>query len=150
MAIVGIVIGVLALMATVWGVYYARGQLREAQKVRKENQRFIENQMRDDDLWSEKSVRASQVLCVVAPRFVQGNANRPSGDALCLLFPDYVVRNRILSHLIEKRSGLVYTMRPLDVSQLRLKPTRELIDLVLARIEEFKTQDSELANRIGL
>jgi hypothetical protein len=150
MAIVGIVIGVLALMATVWGVYYARGQLREAQKVRKENQRFIENQMRDDDLWSEKSVRASQVLCVVAPRFVQGNANRPSGDALCLLFPDYVVRNRILSHLIEKQSGLVYTMRPLDVSQLRLKPTRELIDLVLARIEEFKTQDSELANRIGL
>jgi hypothetical protein len=150
MAIVGIVIGVLALMATVWGVYYARGQLREAQKVRKENKRFIENQMRDDDLWSEKSVRASQVLCAVAPRFVQGNANRPSGDALCLLFPDYVVRNRILSHLIEKRSGLVYTMRPLDVSQLRLKPTRELIDLVLARIEEFKTQDSELANRIGL
>jgi hypothetical protein len=150
MAIVGIVIGVLALMATVWGVYYARGQLREAQKVRKENKRFIENQMRDDDLWSEKSVRASQVLCAVAPRFVQGNANRPSGDALCLLFPDYVVRNRILSHLIEKQSGLVYTMRPLDVSQLRLKPTRELIDLVLARIEEFKTQDSELANRIGL
>jgi hypothetical protein len=149
MAIVGIVIGVLALMATVWGVYYARGQLREAQKVRKE-QRFIENQMRDDDLRSEKSVRASQVLCAVAPPFVQGNANRPSGYALYLLFPDYVVRNRILSHLIEKQSGLVYTMRPLDVSQLRLKPTRELIDLVLARIEEFKTQDSELANRIGL
>ena len=150
MAVAGIVIGVLALMATVWGVYYARGQLREAQKVRSQNQLFIENQMRDDDLWSEKSVHASQVLCSVAPRFVQGNANRPGGDALCLLFPDYVIRNRILSHLIEKQSGLVYTIRPLDVNQLRLKPMRELIDLVLARIEEFKTQDSELANRIGL
>ena len=70
--------------------------------------------------------------------------------ALCLLFPDYSVRNRVLSHLIEKQSGLVYTMRPLDVSQLRLKPMRELIDMVLARIEQFKTQDSESANKIGL
>lgn len=150
MAIVGTVIGVLAFIATAWGVYYARGQLREAQEIRMQNQLFIENQTREDDLWSEKNVRASELLCKVAPRFVQGGPGRPSGDALCLLFPDYSVRNRILSHLIEKQSGLVYTMRPLDVSQLRLKPMRELIDMVLARIEQLKTQDSELANKIGL
>jgi hypothetical protein len=33
MAIIGTVIGVLAFIATAWGVYYARGQLREAKKT---------------------------------------------------------------------------------------------------------------------
>lgn len=150
MAIFGIVISVLALLATGWGVYYARGQLREAQRVREQNRDFIENQMKEDDLWSEKYTRASQVLCAVAPRSVQGSANRPGGDALCVLFPDYAVRNRILSYLIEKQSGLVYTMRPLDVTQLRLKPMRDLIDLVLDKIAGFKAQDPDIANRMGL
>lgn len=150
MEIVGIIIGALALIATVWGAYYGRGQLREARKVSMQNQKFSENQIQQDDLWSEKSARASEILCKVAPRFVQGGPGRPSGDALCLLFPDYDVRNRILSHLIEKQSGLVYTMRPLDVSQLRLKPMRDLIDLILNRIADFKTQDPELSKRIGL
>jgi hypothetical protein len=150
MSFVEILIAALALVATIWGVYYARGQLREAQRVQQQNQTFIENQKKDDDLWSEKCVSVSQQLCVVAPRFIQGNANRPSGEALCLLFPDHVTRNRILSHLIEKQCGLVYTMRPLDVNQLRLKPMRDLIDLALTRIEEFKTQDPELAGRMGL
>lgn len=150
MAFVGILIAALALVATISGVYYARGQLREAQRLQQQNQNFIENQRKEDDLWSEKCVRASQQLCAVAPRFVQGNANRPGGDALCLLFPDHATRNRILSHLIEKQSGLVCTMRPLDVNQLRLKPMRDLIDFVVARIEELKTQDAELAGRMGL
>jgi hypothetical protein len=110
---IGTLVGVLALIATARGVYYARGQLREAQRVRQQNQAFIANQMKDDDLWSERSMHASQALCNVAPRFVQGGPSRPSGDALCLLFPDHSQGNRILSHLIEKQSGLVYTMRPL-------------------------------------
>lgn len=150
MSFVGILIAALALVATIWGVYYARGQLREARRVQQQNQMFIENQKKEDDLWSEKCVRASQQLCTVAPKFIQGNASRPSGEALCLLFPDYVIRNHILSHLIEKQSGLVYTMRSLDVSQLRLKSMRDLIALVLTRIEEIKTQDAELVHRMGL
>jgi hypothetical protein len=78
MAIIGTVIGVLAFIATAWGVYYARGQLREAQEIRMQNQLFIENQTREDDLWSEKSVRASELLCKVAPRFVQGGPGIPT------------------------------------------------------------------------
>jgi hypothetical protein len=150
MGLFGAAIGVLALIATAWGVYYARGQLREARRVREENEAFIQRQMQEDDLWSEKCVRVAQVLCAVAPRFLQGNANKPGGDALCLLFPDYALRNRVLSHLIEKQSGLVYTMRPLDVTQLRLKPMRELIDMVLKRIEEYKAEDADFATRMGL
>jgi hypothetical protein len=97
MAIVGTVIGVLAFIATACDVYYARGQLREAQKNRVQNQLFIENRIRENDLWSEKNVRASELLCKIASRFVQGGPGRPSGDALSLLFPDYSVRNRILT-----------------------------------------------------
>lgn len=151
------VISVLALLATICGVYYARRQLREAERVREQTKEFTDNQKRDDenqrrgdDLWAEKQVRVSLILCAVAPYSFQGDTKRPGGDALGLLFPDYAVRNRILSLLIEKQSVLSYTMRPLDVSQLRLKPLRELIDLVLNRIEEFKSQDPDVAKRIGL
>jgi hypothetical protein len=71
-----------------------------------QNQLFIDNQIREADLCSEKNVRASELLCKIAPRFVQGGPGRPSGDALCLLFPDYSVRNRILSYLIQKQPNL--------------------------------------------
>lgn len=60
MAFVGILIAALALVATISGVYYARGQLREAQRLQQQNQNSIENQKKEDDLWSEKCVRASR------------------------------------------------------------------------------------------
>jgi hypothetical protein len=56
----------------------------------------------------------------------------------------------VLSHLIEHKGGLDYIARPLDVSQLRLNPLRELIDLVLSRFEEFKAKDPDIAKRMGL
>jgi len=65
----------------------------------------------------------------LAPRFIQGSAGQPSGYALSILFPDPSLRTRVLSHLIEHKGGLDYIARPLDVSQLRLNPLRELIDL---------------------
>jgi len=110
----------------------------------------VARQQQEDDLWSGKFVNVAQSLCRVAPKFVQGNANSPGGDALCLLFRDYALRTRILSHLIEKQTGLSYTMRPFDVAQLRLKPMRELIDSVLKRIEEYKTENANFARRMGL
>jgi len=141
---------VLAFLATLWGVYYSRQQLNEAKGIREENQRFFEDQRKEDNVWSEKCVRASQILCAVAPRFIQGSANQPGGHALCLLFPDPSLRTRVLSHLIEQNSGLVYIVRGLDVSQLRLNPMRELVDLVLNRFEEFKVKNADVAKRMGL
>jgi hypothetical protein len=150
LALVLIVLPVLAVLATLWGVYYSRQQLNEAKRIRKENQKFFEDQRREDNMWSEKCLRASQILCAAAPRFIQGSANRPGGDALGILFPDHGLRTRVLSHLIEQKSGLVYIARPLDVNQLRLNPMRELVDLVLNRFEEFKAQDADVAKRMGL
>ena len=57
---------VLAFLATLWGVYYSRQQLNEAKRIREENQRFFEDQRKEDNVWSEKCVRASQILCAVA------------------------------------------------------------------------------------
>jgi hypothetical protein len=128
------VLPVLAVLATLWGVYYSRQQLNEAKRIREENQKFFEDQRREDNVWSEKCVYVSQMLCTVAPRFIQGSANRPGADALGILFPDPSLRTRVLSHLIEQKSGLVYIARPLDTNQLRLRPMRELIDLVLKKI----------------
>ena len=144
------IISVLALLGTLAGVYYARGHLREARRVREENDQAVARQRQEDDLWSGKFVGVAQTLCRVAPRFIQGNANSPGGDGLCLLFPDPVLRTRILSHLIEKQTGLSYMMRPFDIAQLRLKPMRELIDLVLKRIEEYKVENADFAGRMGL
>lgn len=145
-----IVFPVLAVLATLWGVCYTRQQLKEAKRIREENQKLFEDQRREDNSWSEKCVRASQTLCAVAPRFIQGSAGQPSGYALSILFPDPSLRTRVLSHLIEQKNGLVYIARPLDVSQLRLNPMRELIDLVLSRFEEFKAKDPGVAERMGL
>jgi hypothetical protein len=141
---------VLAVLATLWGVYYSRQQLKEAKRIREENQKLFEDQRREDNTWSEKCVSASQTLCAVAPRFVQGSTGQPSGYALSILFPDPSLRTSVLSHLIEQKSGLVYIARPLDVSQLRLNPMRELIDLVLSRFEEFKAKEPDVAKRMGL
>jgi hypothetical protein len=150
LALVLVVLPVLAFLATLWGVYYARQQLKEARRIREENQRFAENQRAGDNAWSEKCVQAAQTLCAVAPRFLQGSANQPGGDALGILFPDLNLRIRVLSHLIEQKSGLVYIARPLDVTQLRLSPMRELIDLVLKRFEEFRAEYPDVAKRMGL
>lgn len=144
------IISVLALLGTLAGAYYTRGQLREAKRVREENDQAAARQREEDDLWSEKFASVAQTLCRVAPRFIQGNANSPGGDALCLLFPDYALRNRILSHLIERQTGLTYMMRPFDMAQVRLKPMRELIDLVLKRVEEYKAENADFARRMGL
>ena len=144
------IISVLALLGTLAGAYYARSQLSEARRIREEHDQAATRQRQEDDLWSARFVSTAETLCRVAPKFIQGNANNPSGDALCLLFPDPGLRTRILSHLIEKQTGLTYTMRPFDVAQLRLKPMRELIDSVLKRIEEYKTENPDFARRMGL
>jgi len=144
------IISVLALLGTLAGAYYARGQLREVKRVREEHDQALARQQQEDDLWSERFVSVAETLCRVAPKFIQGNANSPGGDVLCLLFPDYALRTRILSHLIEKQTGLSYTMRPFDVAQLRLKPMRDLIESVLKRIEEYKTENTDSARRMGL
>jgi hypothetical protein len=141
---------VLAVLATLWGVYYSRQQLKEAKRIREENHKLFDDQRREDNAWSGKCARASQALCALAPRFIQGSAGQPSGYALSILFPDPSLRTRVLSHLIEHKGGLDYIARPLDVSQLRLNPLRELIDLVLSRFEEFKAKDPDIAKRMGL
>lgn len=147
---IGIALAVVAILATLWGVYYARKQLNEAKQIREQNQTFLERQQAEDNLWSEKYVRAAQILCLVAPRFLQGAANKPGGNSLDLLFPAFNTRNQVLSLLIEQKSGLVYMIRPLDVTQLRLKPLRDLIDRVLNRFEEFKSAEQDFAKRMGL
>jgi hypothetical protein len=74
------------------------GSCAKPEEFHMQNEFFIENQIREDGLWSEKNVRASELLCKVAPRFVQGGPGRPSGEHFAF-FPRHRVRNRILSHL---------------------------------------------------
>jgi len=43
-----------------------------------------------------------------------------------------------------------YTLRPIDISQLRLKANHDLIDLVLATVEKFKRQKTDEAKELRL
>jgi len=155
MAILGIVIGVLALLATAWGVYYSRGQLREAEKVREENQRFAKQQREEDDTWAEKYVRAGKLLCRIADadRFAIFPAKAARvmylGGSLGMLFGEDV-RKQILGQLIEEQNGNNYALRPIDVPRLRLKATRDLIDLVLATLGRFQKEKPSEAKELGL
>jgi hypothetical protein len=151
-----IVIGMAALLATLGGVYYSRGQLREAEKVREQNQIFAEKQAREDDLWADKCVKAGTLLCQIAdwdrPDFFGGGAGKRAvylGGNLEMLF-GRDVRKHILGQLIEKQNDNTYTLRPIDVSQLRLKATRDLIDMVLATVEKFQKQKPGEAKELGL
>lgn len=147
-----IVIGVVAVLATLWGVYYARGQLQEAQKIREQNERFAENQMKDDDLWAEKYIKAAQLLCKIA------DMDKPSlfgparvvyaGGPLRVIFAEDVSK-RILGQLIERQHDGSYFPRPIETSQLRLKATRDLIDLVLVSMERFQAQKPNESKELG-
>jgi len=140
---------VLAVLATLWGVYYSRQQLKEAKRIREENHKLFDDQRREDNAWSGKCARASQALCALAPRFIQGSAGQPSGYALSILFPDPSLRTRVLSHLIEHKGGLDYIARPLDVSQFALEPAAGTDRSGPEQIEEFKAKDPDIAKRDG-
>src|SRR6266850_3819837 len=137
-----ILLGVAALAATLWGVDYSRRQLSEAKRVREENRAFAENQAKEDDLWSEKYVKAGTLLCQLADwdrLLLFGGEKRAVylGGNLEMLFGKDV-RKHILGQLIEKQDDNTYSLRPIDNSQLRLKATRDLIDLVLATVGSFQ------------
>jgi len=147
--ILGVVFGALAFLATLWGVYYSRNQLREAKKLRQENQTFIEKQMQEDDVWSEKYAKAGMLLCKIAGTRIVGNVLYRNG-ALTVVFHDENVRKLIVSHLIEQQGSHEYIIRPYDLPQLRLKPTRDLIDVVLATTEKFKEEQPDATKELGL
>ncbi|SRR6266478_2374685 len=149
-----IVIGVAALAASLWGVYYSRGQLSEAKKVREENRTAIEKQAKEDDLWADKYVKAGKLLCQIADwdrlNLFRGEKRAIYlGGNLEMLFGKDVHKH-ILGQLIEKQNDNTYALRPIDTSQLRLKATRDLIDLVLAAFDKFQKQKPQEAKELGL
>jgi hypothetical protein len=154
MAILGIMIGVLALAATIWGVYYSRGQLREAQRIREENKTFGEREKKDDDLWAGKYVRAATLLCKIAdtdrfPAVFYPRKIFYLGGTLTAVFSEDVCK-QIVGQLIERQKDDSYVLRPMDTSQLRLKATRDLIDLVLVTLERFQAEKPKEAKELGL
>jgi hypothetical protein len=154
MAILGILVGVLALVATIWGAVFSRGQLREAKAIRAQNERTALVQMEEDNLWAEKQVRAATMLCRIAdldklPMFGSSTKIIYMGGTLSAIFPEDV-RKQILGQLIERQHDDSYAVRPIDTSQLRLKATRDLIDLVLETIEKIRKQKPHQAKDLGL
>jgi hypothetical protein len=121
-----LVISILALVATAVGVYYSRGQLREAKKVREDNRRLIEDQQREDDLWSDKYVKAGKLLCRIADMDRIGMKVHFLGGTLGMLFGEDV-RKHILGLLIEQRT------RPLTAASWR--PLRRFPDHVLVLVK---------------
>jgi type II secretory pathway pseudopilin PulG len=150
-----LVISILALLATAAGVYYSRGQLQQADAARDESRRLIEQQQAEDNLWADKYLRAGTLLCRIGDTDrlgVFGTNKRtivfPNG-VLGMLFTDNVYKH-IMSQLIERQDDQSCAVRPMDVSQLRLKANRDLIDLVLATVENFQQQKPGEAKELGL
>jgi len=157
MAILGILIGVLALVATLWGVFYSRGQLREAKAIREQSERNAAAQMEEDNLWAEKQIKAATLLCKLADTdrldlfggFGGKVKTLYAGGSVGMLFGDDV-RKQILGQLIEKNDDNTYALRPIDISQLRLKATRDLIDFVLVTFKKFQKEKPKEAKDVGL
>jgi hypothetical protein len=145
---------VITLLIGAVTIYLAHGQLREARRVREQNLTFVEKQMKEDNLWADKYFRAATILCKIAdmdrlPMFGSSGRTVYLGGPLGALFSEDV-RKHILGQLIERQNDDTYAPRPIDTSQLRLKATRDLIELVLEKVEKSRTQKPNEAKDLGL
>jgi hypothetical protein len=135
---------ILALIAGVLSAFYGRGQLREAKRVREETLKLSEKQKQEDDAWAEKHVKAGQLLCRLADmdktNLVARNGRyvMRQSHSLEMMFGDDVFRH-ILGQLIQQQDDQTFALRPIDVTQLRLKANRDLIDSVLARFSNSQS-----------
>ncbi len=91
LAVVVTIISVLALLGTLVGVYYARGQLREARKVREENAEAFARQHEaesEESEWANRHERLVSQLTKITPTLTV----QPPGVPATLPIPFYFSR----------------------------------------------------------
>lgn len=142
---VNTVLALAALYLALRSTHYGKKQVQLQQEQKDEDTRL----KKEDDEWCRRFTEAADLVCRVGSRFFMGSANLPGGDGFSILFPDPQTRLQIESLIIE-RDGHHFRIRQLSGDVLRMPLTRQLIEAILNRCEQFKKEDPETAKRLTL
>jgi hypothetical protein len=113
-AVVVTIISVLALLGILVGVYYARGQLREARRVREEDAKALARQHeaeREESEWANRYERLVSQLTKINPTLTVQPAGVPATQLYPSIFPDARIREALQTYIVELNDSTTQFLR---------------------------------------
>lgn len=143
------IISVLALLGTLVGVYYARGQLREARRVREENAEALARQHeaeREESEWANRYERLVSQLTKITPTLTVQPPGVPATPLYPSIFPDAKFREELQTYIIQLNASHTEFLRRSNPrpDELRLTNLRETIKRAEQYMAEFQRQNPKI------
>jgi len=143
------IIGVLALVGTLAGVYYARGQLREAKRVREENAAAIARQDQaesEESEWANRYERLVSQLTQISPTMTVQPTGVPATQLYPSIFPDAKFREALQTYVVQMNASQTQFLRRTNPrpDELRLINLRETIKRAEKCMAEFQKQNPKI------
>jgi len=143
------IISVLALLGTLVGVYYARGQLREARKVREENAEAFARQHEaesEESEWANRHERLVSQLTKITPTLTVQPPGVPATLLYPSIFPDAKFREALQTYIVQLNASQTEFLRRTNPrpDELRLTNLRETIKRAEQYMAEFQRQNPKI------
>jgi hypothetical protein len=148
-AVVVTIISVLALLGTLVGVYYARGQLREARRVREEDAKALARQHeaeREGSEWANRYERLVSQLTKLTPTLTVQPPGVPATLLYPSIFPDPKFREALQTYIVQLNASQTEFLRRTNPrpDELRLTNLRETIKRAEQCMIEFQKQNPKI------
>ncbi len=142
-------ISVLALLGTLVGVYYARGQLREARRVREEDAEALARQHeaeREESEWANRYERLVSQLMQINPLLTVQPPGVPATRLYPSIFPDAKFREALQTYIVQLNASQTEFLRRTNPrpDELRLTNLRETIKRAEQCMIEFQKQNPKI------
>lgn len=108
------IISVLALLGTLVGVYYTRGQLREAQRVREEDAKALARQHEaesEESEWANRYERLMSQLVQINPMLTVQPPGVPATPLYPSIFPDAKFREALQTYIVQLNASQTEFLR---------------------------------------
>ena len=143
------IISLLALVGTLAGAYYARGQLREARRIREENAEAVARQHeaeREESEWANRYERLVSQLTKINPLLTVQPPGVPATRLYPSIFPDAKIREALQTYIVQLNAGQTEFLRRTNPrpDELRLTNLRETIKRAEECMAEFQRQNPKI------
>lgn len=143
------IISLLALLGTLVGVYYARGQLREAKRVREEDARALARQHeaeREELEWADRYERLVSQITKITPTMTVQPTGVPATQLYPSIFPDARIREALQTYIVEMNDSTTQFLRRPNPrpDELRLTNLRETIKRAEECMAEFQKRNPKI------
>jgi hypothetical protein len=143
------IISVLALLGTLVGVYYARGQLREARRVREEDAKALARQHeaeREESEWANRYERLVSQLTKITLTMTVQPTGVPATQLYPSIFPDAKFREALQTYIVQLNASQTEFLRRPNPrpDELRLTNLRETIKRAEQCMAEFQRQNPKI------